>query len=86
MADPHVFVEPSSSAEIDLAALASGFVEPAFEVSGATLGKITVDGSTATYVASKAGVEYIKVAIADKEGSKWSRSLGVAVFKGAASA
>lgn len=62
MADPQVFVAPSSSVDIDLAALAAGYVEPglkAFEVSG----------STATYAYEGAGVEWLIVSVEDAEGS-----------------
>lgn len=83
MADPHVFVAPESSVEIDLGALARGFVEPTFTVEGATLGSVQVSGSTATYTSKGAGVERLSVAIEDAEGSKWSRPFGVAVFEGA---
>ncbi|KAJ4989611.1 pectate lyase [Stagonosporopsis vannaccii] len=83
MADPHVFVEPSSSVKIDLAALAAGFVKPTFTVEGATLGSIEVTGSTATYISKGAGIERLTVSVADSEGSKWSRPFGVAVFEGA---
>ncbi|KAF4977887.1 hypothetical protein FZEAL_5661 [Fusarium zealandicum] len=83
MADPHAFVEPSGSVEINLGALATGFVKPTFKVTGAAMGTVTVEGSTAVYKASKAGVDRLEVEISDDEGSKWTRSFGVAVFKGA---
>lgn len=83
MADPHVFVAPSSSVEIDLAALAAGFVKPTFTIEGATLGSIEVAGSTATYTSKGAGIERLTVSVVDSEGSKWSRPFGVAVFEGA---
>lgn len=81
MADPHAFVAPGGSVEIDLAELATGFVEPVFTVSGAKKGTVTVDGSTATYGTSEeAGVDYFEVAIEDSEGSTWSRKFGIAIF------
>ena len=83
MADPHVFVAPSASVEIDLTALAAGFVKPTFTVVGATIGSMTVLGTTATYTAKGAGVERLLVSIEDAEGSTWSRPLGIAVFDGA---
>ncbi|UPX10283.1 uncharacterized protein EKO05_0000950 [Ascochyta rabiei] len=86
MADPHSFVAPSSSVKIDLAALAAGFLKPSFTVEGATLGAVEVSGSTATYTSKGAGIERLTVSIEDSEGSKWSRSFGVAVFEGAADA
>lgn len=83
MADPHVFVAPSGSVTIDLAALAAGFVEPTFTVTGAELGSVTVSGGEATYEAGEAGIERLEVAIEDSEGSTWMRTVGVAVFEGA---
>ncbi|KAF9693272.1 hypothetical protein EKO04_008904 [Ascochyta lentis] len=83
MADPHAFVAPSSSVKIDLAALAVGFTKPTFTVEGATLGTVEVSGSTATYTSKGAGIERLTISIEDSEGSKWSRSFGVAVFEGA---
>ena len=83
MADPHVFVTPSSSVNIDLAALAAGFIKPTFTVSGATIGSIEVSNSTAIYTSNKRGIERLTVFIRDSEGSEWSRSLGIAVFEGA---
>lgn len=86
MAEPHIFVEPGKSAQIDLGVLARGFTAPTFKVSGATLGKVTVNDSEATYVAGDAGIEHLEVSISDEEGSEWTRSFGVAIFEGAASA
>lgn len=83
MADPHALVAPSSSVKIDLAALAAGFVKPTFTVNGATLGSIEVSGSTAIYTSKTVGIEHLIVSVEDSEGSKWSRSFGVAVFEGA---
>ncbi|KAH6629697.1 family 1 polysaccharide lyase [Boeremia exigua] len=83
MADPHAFVTPSSSVEIDLGALARGFVEPTFTVEGATLGSVVVVGSKATYTSKAAGIERLTVSIEDSEGSKWARTFGVAIFEGA---
>ena len=87
MADPHVFVAPGASVTIDLAVLlAAGLVDPSFEVSGASLGTVTVSGGEATYEAGEAGVERLEVVIEDSEGSSWTRTLGVAVFEGAGDA
>ncbi|RYP41483.1 hypothetical protein DL767_000988 [Monosporascus sp. MG133] len=86
MADPHAFVSPSGTVEIDVAAeLAAGFAkEPAFAVSGATKGKVTFSGSVATYVAgAEAGIDRFEVEISDAEGSSYTRSFGVAIFEGA---
>lgn len=81
MAEPHSYVQPGATAEIDLGSLARGFVAPVvFKVSGAKLGSISVDGSSATYTAKDAGVERLTVSLTDAEGSSWSRSYGVAVF------
>lgn len=83
MADAHVFVVPGGSATIDLAALAAGFVEPSFEVTGATLGSISVSGGEATYEAGEAGIERLEISVEDSEGSTWTRAFGVAIFEGA---
>ncbi|KAH7371130.1 family 1 polysaccharide lyase [Pyrenochaeta sp. MPI-SDFR-AT-0127] len=83
MADPHAFVAPAGSIEIDLGALAAGFTEPSFTVTGAKIGSVTVSGSTATYTAKETGVERLVVSIEDSGGSRWSRTFGVAVFDGA---
>ncbi|OHW91197.1 pectate lyase [Colletotrichum incanum] len=84
MADPHAFVSPSKSVEIDLAALALGFKEPTFTVSGGEKGEVTVSGSKATYTAgAEAGIDYFDISVKDSEGSTWSRKFGVAVFAGA---
>ncbi|KAF2636233.1 pectate lyase [Massarina eburnea CBS 473.64] len=85
MADPHAFVEPSGSVDIDLATLAIGFAGPTFTVTGANIGNITVSGSKATYLANTAGIEQLTIAIKDKEGSTWSRPYGIAIFEGASS-
>lgn len=83
LADPHVFVEPAGEVTIDLAALAAGFVEPTFEVTGASLGSVSVDGVEAVYTAGEAGVERLEIAVTDSEGTTWTRPFGVAVFAGA---
>ncbi|KAI0593343.1 pectate lyase [Biscogniauxia sp. FL1348] len=86
MAEPHVFVAPERSVEVDLGALAVGFVAPAFAVSGATKGSATVGGggTVATYTAGAAGgIDYFRVAIEDSEGSSWERTVGVAIYDGA---
>ncbi|KAF2680830.1 polysaccharide lyase family 1 protein [Lentithecium fluviatile CBS 122367] len=83
MAEPHAFVAPDSSVEIDLAALAAGFAKPSFAVSGVEIGAVEVSGSKAMYTASKAGVERLTVSIQDSEGSTWSRPFGLAVFEAA---
>ncbi|QDS76584.1 hypothetical protein FKW77_007171 [Venturia effusa] len=82
MAEPHFFVSPVGKVEIDLKALAMGFVEPTFKVEGAKIGSVEVVGSKATYTAKGAGVERLTVAVVDKEGSEWERAVGVAVFEG----
>lgn len=87
MADPHVYVAPSGSVTIDLAAeLAAGFVDPTFEVTGASLGTVTVSGTEATYEAGEAGIERLEIAVTDSEGSTWTRPFGVAIFEGAGEA
>ncbi|KAH7084514.1 family 1 polysaccharide lyase [Paraphoma chrysanthemicola] len=83
MADPHVFVSPSSSVEIDLATLAVGFNEPSFKVEGAKLGLVDVIGLKAKYTAKDTGIEHLIVLVQDGEGSTWSRDFGVAIFAGA---
>ena len=84
MADPHVFVTPGGSVEIDLAALAAGFVDATFEVSGGELGTVAASEGVATYTpAGDAGVDSITVSVSDSEGSTWERSVGVAIFEGA---
>jgi hypothetical protein len=83
MAEPHLFVTPSGTGEIDLAALARGFVEPSFSVDGTenALGEVAVDRSTATYTSNgDAGIDYFTVSVEDSEGSTWKRRIGVAVF------
>ncbi|KAI9155674.1 putative pectate lyase [Paramyrothecium foliicola] len=87
MADPHVFVSPSKSVTIDLAALSAGFTSPTFTVSGATKGSTTVSGNKATYAAgSSAGIDFVNVAIKDSEGSTWTRKVGIAIFANAETA
>ncbi|KAM5386448.1 hypothetical protein ACJZ2D_000411 [Fusarium nematophilum] len=86
MADPHVFVEPSGSASIDMGALAVGFARPTFNVRGAKLGVLKLEGSVAVYEAGKAGVERLEIKIRDNEGSEWTRTFGVGIFAGAPSA
>lgn len=86
MADPHVFVSPGGSVTIDLTALAAGFVDPSFEVTGASLGTVSVSGDQATYEAGGSGIEHLDVAIEDSEGSTWTRPLGVAIFEGSGDA
>ena len=84
MAEPHVYVSPSKSVSIDLAALASGFASATFTVSGATKGSVNMSGTTATYQAgSSAGIDYVTVGIRDSQGSTWSRKVGVAIYSGA---
>lgn len=83
MAEPHAFVAPSGSVIINLGALAAGFKAPTFQIEDATIGTITVSGSFATYTAKGAGIERLTLSLEDSEGSKWSRSVGVAVFEGA---
>lgn len=83
MADPHAFVSPSASIEIDLSALAAGFSKPSFTVTGAKSGSVTVSGSVATYAAKVTGIERLTVSVEDAEGSRWSRVFGVAIFEGA---
>ena len=86
MAEPHVFVAPGASVKYDLASLAGGFSNPAFEISGGELGSVSVDGTVATYTAGdQAGVDRFNVAISDDEDSKWERSVGVAIFDDAES-
>ncbi|KAL2863963.1 pectin lyase fold/virulence factor [Aspergillus lucknowensis] len=86
MADPHVFVVPGASVEVDLASLVLGFQGPSFTV-GETengLGSVEVSGGTAVYTSSgDVGVDYFTVAVEDEEGSTWERTVGVAVFEGA---
>lgn len=84
MAEPHVFVEPDGNVVLDLGALARGFVDPVFTVSGESKGTVQVDGVKATYVAgSDEGIDHLTVDIEDSEGSTWSRPFGVAIFAGA---
>ncbi|KFA46953.1 hypothetical protein S40293_10719 [Stachybotrys chartarum IBT 40293] len=84
MADPHAFVSPSASVTIDIARLAAGFNNPTFEVTGETLGTVSVDGNEINYVAgSEAGVERLTLNINDADGSEWSRPFGIAIFSGA---
>jgi hypothetical protein len=42
MADPHVFVEPGESVELDLRALVAGFSDPSFTASKGKLGTVEV--------------------------------------------
>lgn len=84
VAEPHVFVSPSKTVSIELAALASGFTSPTFTASGATKGSITVSGSAGTYTAgASAGIDYVTVSVKDSAGSTWSRKVGVAIYSGA---
>ncbi|KAF2127759.1 polysaccharide lyase family 1 protein [Dothidotthia symphoricarpi CBS 119687] len=83
MADPHSFVAPSTSVEIDLGVLAAGFVKPSFSIDGATKGSVKVSGGIATYTAMQTGVDRLTISIEDETGSKWTRIVGVAIFEGA---
>ncbi|KAF9888481.1 hypothetical protein FE257_008588 [Aspergillus nanangensis] len=84
MADPHMFVVPGSSAELDLAGLARGFADPSFEASGGDVGSVAVADGVATYTSQgDAGIDYFTVSISDSEGSTWERTVGVAIFDGA---
>ena len=86
MADPHVFVTPGGTGDVDLAALFAGFVEPALTVGESEngFGDVVVDGSTATFTSTgDAGIDYFTVSVEDSEGSTWERRIGVAVFEGA---
>ncbi|WQF75385.1 Putative pectin lyase/virulence factor, immunoglobulin-like protein [Colletotrichum destructivum] len=84
LADPHAFVSPSGSVEVDLASLALGFKEPSFTVTGAEKGEVTVSGGKATYAAgAEAGIDYFDIGVEDSEGSTWTRRFGVAIFEGA---
>jgi hypothetical protein len=81
LADPHVFVVPGGSVEIDLTALSAGFVDPSFTAEAAS-GTVEVSGSTATYTAGEAGIDTVVVSITDSEGSEWSRDIGVGIIEG----
>ncbi|KAL4926763.1 pectin lyase fold/virulence factor [Aspergillus undulatus] len=86
MADPHVFVTPGGTGEIELGSLAMGFVEPSFTVSETEngVGSVVVEGGTATFTSTgNAGIDYFTVSVEDTEGSTWERRIGVAVFEGA---
>lgn len=88
MADPHAFVTPGGSVELDLVALlAAGFSEPTFELSGGEepgLGSVEMGGGVATYSSSgDAGIDYFTVSISDGKGSAWERTVGVTIFEGA---
>ncbi|CAH0020681.1 unnamed protein product [Clonostachys rhizophaga] len=84
MAEPHVYVSPSKTVTINLAALASGFSSPSFSVSGPTKGSVSLSGSEASYSAgASAGIDYVTVNIKDGEGSTWSRKVGIAIYEGA---
>ncbi|KAL4877864.1 pectin lyase fold/virulence factor [Aspergillus karnatakaensis] len=86
MAEPHVFVTPGGSVEVELGGLARGFVEPVFSVQAGEGGvvEVSVDGAVAVYTSTgEAGVGYFTVGIEDGEGSVWERRVGVAVFEGA---
>ncbi|KAL5363708.1 pectin lyase fold/virulence factor [Aspergillus floccosus] len=86
MADPHVFVEPGKSVELDLRSLAAGFSSPSFTTSGGSLGTVELSNGVAKYTSSgEAGIDYLEVTITDTEGSTWVRTVGVAVFAGASS-
>ncbi|KAJ4299073.1 hypothetical protein N0V90_004317 [Kalmusia sp. IMI 367209] len=88
MAEPHVFVSPGKSVQVDLTALlAAGFKSPTFTVNGSTKGMATVNGGNMTYVAgATAGIDHVVVVIKDSEGSSWTRKVGFALFEGAESA
>ncbi|KAL5335709.1 hypothetical protein BJX70DRAFT_390527 [Aspergillus crustosus] len=87
MAEPHVFVTPGGSVEIDLEGLARGFSEPRFSVEGSVtetgLGEIVVGRLQAVYTSSgESGLDWFTVETEDSEGSVWERRVGVAVFEG----
>ncbi|KAF1966576.1 pectate lyase [Bimuria novae-zelandiae CBS 107.79] len=88
MAEPHVFVSPGKSVEVDLISrLAAGFKSPTFTASGSVKGTAKVSGGSMTYTAdSSTGIDYVDVAIKDSEGSTWTRKVGVAIFEEAESA
>ena len=84
MAEPHSYVAPGATTEIDLSSLARGFVSPlVFKIDGAKFGSISVDGSNATYTAKETGVERLTISFSDAEGSSWSRPYGIAIFANA---
>ncbi|OLN95660.1 putative pectate lyase C 1 [Colletotrichum chlorophyti] len=84
LADPHAFVSPSKSVEIDLVSLFLGFKEPTFTVAGAEKGVVAVSGTKATFKAgATAGIDQFEIKVKDSEGSEWSRKFGVAIFEGA---
>lgn len=85
LAEPHVFVAPGKSVQIDLQALlAAGFTGPRFTVGGSGKGVVSISGSSAKYTAGDmAGIDYVEVGMRDGEGSSWTRRVGVAIFAGA---
>jgi hypothetical protein len=61
MADPHVFVEPGESVELDLRALAAGFSDPSFTASKGKLGTVEVSNGVAKYTSlGAAGIDYLE--------------------------
>lgn len=80
MADPHVFVTPSAVVEINLRALAVGFVNPVFTVKGVSTESLEINGGTAIYRAKEAGIDQFTIWIEDSDGSTWTRKFGVAIF------
>ncbi|KAH8798710.1 hypothetical protein DL96DRAFT_1441108, partial [Flagelloscypha sp. PMI_526] len=80
MSDPHYFIKFGSSGSIPLSNLAAGFLNPKFTITGASKGLVAVIKTKAKYVPlKKPGIERLTLKIVDDEGTKWSRSIGVAI-------
>ncbi|KAH8801245.1 pectate lyase [Flagelloscypha sp. PMI_526] len=83
MSDPHYFVKFGQTVSIPVTTLGAGFVNPKFSITGATKGLVVVLGKKAIYTPlKKSGVEKLTLHIVDAEGTKWSRTIGVAIWDG----
>ncbi|KAF8916192.1 pectin lyase fold/virulence factor [Mucidula mucida] len=80
MAEPHVFVAPSSTISVSLEDLARGFVNPTFTINVGK-GSVSATNAFATYIApSDTGLDVLTINIMDEDGTAWSRDMGVAVI------
>ncbi|KAK7049296.1 hypothetical protein VNI00_005897 [Paramarasmius palmivorus] len=79
LAEPHIFVDPDSTATISLEDLARGFNEPTFTAS-VSAGSVSVSGDTAIYEApSDPVIAHLTMRITDSEGTNWERDVGIVV-------
>ncbi|KAH7090138.1 pectate lyase [Auriculariales sp. MPI-PUGE-AT-0066] len=82
LSDPHQFIAPGASATIALGDLFKGFSGSTYTAT-TDKGFVSVSGSTATFTGpSIAAIACLTLSVTDSEGSKWSRTYGVAIICG----